>query len=250
MSSAGRIIDRQPDDHYGTAGWVTRAILPRLGPLAGRRILEPQAGRGSIVRELLRAGATDVVAVEKNDEHLRALCAPDLAGEQRDGSLCPVGGDFLLCRPEGLGGLFDLAVMNPPFLTALEHLEHAISMLTPEGECAALLRLAFQATPTRRAFRAAHPFDVFPLESRPSFTGEALAWMTEEELLAAREKVKAKPKTKRKPRQPARLETLDEVRARFRRTDSADYAWYLFPRTRVPGKVYSSDLVLEGKGGS
>ena len=38
---------------------------------------------------------------------------------------------------------------------------------------------------------------------------------------------------------------FDEVRARLRGTDSADYAWYLFDRERVPGKVYSSDMVLE-----
>jgi hypothetical protein len=69
-------------------------------------------------------------------------------------------------------GKFDLVVMNPPYSEAQAHVEHAIRHLKPGGTCAALLRIGFACTKKRRAFRVGHPFDFYPLATRPSFHGK------------------------------------------------------------------------------
>lgn len=154
-----------PDDFYETPAWCVRAILPVLGPLPGLRILEPSAGRGAIVRELLRAGADpcNMAAVEID----QARCVSLLAIEPRIAVVYEL--DFLAARSLHAPPP-DLIVMNPPFSAAQEHVEHAISLLAPGGTVCALLRLAFVASAKRAPFRKAHPFDLYPLASRPSFT--------------------------------------------------------------------------------
>lgn len=222
MSSTNRGGERAADDFYETPAWCVRAILFHLPALAGRRILEPSAGRGAIVRELLRAGATDVDAVEIDaarlgavsvigtvDERIRQQAA-DWRGEGpvRGGGIgVLLRGDFLRLSAEDFSAPFDLVVMNPPFAAAQEHVEHAISLLAPGGTVAALLRLAFCVSAKRAAFRAAHPFDLYPLASRPSFTPDG-------------------------------------------KTDSADYAWFLLhaPPFREARERGGRFAVLEGKG--
>jgi predicted RNA methylase len=44
-----------------------------LGPLRRKRILEPSAGTGGIVRRLLAAGATDIVAIEPDQARCEAI---------------------------------------------------------------------------------------------------------------------------------------------------------------------------------
>lgn len=154
-----------PDDFYETPAWCVRAILPALGPLPGLRILEPSAGRGAIVRELLRAGANRVQAIDINRENRDALRSAGYENGER-GCILSTWNDFLASG----GDSYDLIVMNPPFSAAQEHVEHAISLLAPGGTVCALLRLAFVASAKRAPFRKAHPFDLYPLASRPSFT--------------------------------------------------------------------------------
>jgi hypothetical protein len=203
VSSTNRGAERAADDFYETPAWATRAILPHLPPLPGLRILEPSAGRGAIVRELLMAGAIDAGANRFQTPGLAAIemnkdFAPGLT------ALCSVACRDYLTMPaidiEYYGGPFDLIVMNPPFAGAQGHVEKACGMLAPGGCVAALLRLAFVASAKRAPFRAAHPFDLYPLASRPSFTPDG-------------------------------------------KTDSADYAWYVFGVGR--GGRFA---VLEGNG--
>lgn len=166
MSSTCRGAQRHLDDFYATPAWAVDAIIPKLGDLSARRILEPSAGDGSIVRRLLAAGAMPerVTAVEIDDER---------AAETR--KICPAtyGFDFLTFKPPiSVGSSTDLIVMNPPFCLAQEFIERALThWLAPNGTCAVLLRLSFACSKKRAPFRAAHPFDVYPLASRPSFTG-------------------------------------------------------------------------------
>lgn len=194
MSSTNRGSERAADDFYETPAWCVRAILPHLPRLPGLRILEPSAGRGAIVTALLDAGAerSRVVAVEKDKD--RALLGP----------VPTMAGDFLLAAT---AVKYDLVVMNPPFSAAQEHVTHAISMLAPGGQVAALLRLAFCTSAKRAPFRKAHPFDLYPLASRPSFTPDG-------------------------------------------KTDSADYAWFVFHGVLGPGMRPDGGrfAVLEGKG--
>lgn len=197
---------RDPDDFFATPSWCTRALLPKLGRLDNHRILEPSAGRGDIARVLLNSGAwsTQMTLVERDVGRAALL--------EREGSgLTIICDDFLRVSPEEIDAV-DLVVMNPPFAHAQAHIEHALRMLVKGGRCAVLLRLAFCTGSKRAPFREAHPFDLYPLASRPSFTAEALKWMTEVDLQAI-----AKPD-----------ETLDQVRKRMKGSDSADYAWLVF----------------------
>ncbi len=163
MSSTSRGGERIADDFYATPAWCTDALLRRIGPLKGKRILEPSAGDGAIVRRLLAAGADRVEAVEADHDRYRTIVSPVVYwGRFEDVS-------NVLTIPGADG--FDLIVMNPPFALALEHVELAISLLAPGGICCALLRVAFACSKKRAAFRAAHPFDLLVLASRPSFTG-------------------------------------------------------------------------------
>ncbi len=169
MSSTSRGGERSADDFYATPPWCTDAMLRRIGPLAGKRILEPSAGDGAIVRRLLAAGAdaAHVLAVEPDEA--RAYCVERSEGV--DVWHSTFEGWARGETEHGFPDIFDLIVMNPPFTLAQEHVELAISLLAPGGLCCALLRLAFACSKKRSAFRAAHPFDLLILASRPSFTG-------------------------------------------------------------------------------
>jgi hypothetical protein len=167
MSSTGRSDVRRADDFYETPGWCVDLILPKLGELTEKKILEPSAGRGAIVVRLIVKGANPfaITAVELDSERANTLRASRCAVECQD---------FLLRDPAARAPgphRWDLIIMNPPFSAAQEHIEHALRFLASGGKCAALLRLAFVCSKKRAAFRGAHPFDLYPLASRPSFTG-------------------------------------------------------------------------------
>ena len=164
MSSTGRGMARHPDDFYATPAWAVDAVLPHLGPLGDRWILEPSAGEGAIARRLIAAGALPerITAVEFDAERADACRLSCPATYHRD---------FLTFTPPiSAARNTGLIVMNPPFTLAQEFVERALShWLAPGGTCAALLRLAFACSKKRAAFRKAHPFDLLALASRPSF---------------------------------------------------------------------------------
>lgn len=246
MSSTGRGAARAADDFYRTPAWTVDALLTVLGRIDGARILEPSAGDGAIVRRLIERGAEpyNVDAFELDHDRCMRVAGTGVRTWEYD---------FLLWDGAAIGGWprftggpirpvnaapkqvrFDLVVMNPPFSAAQAHVEHAIRFLASGGTCAALLRLSFACSKKRAAFRAAHPFDLYPLAARPSFTAEALATMTNDDLKAVRKTVvRGKEEL---------VESVDDVRARLRGTDSCDYAWFLFHSGRNGGRF----SVLEG----
>ena len=89
--------------------------------VVGKRILEPSAGSGNIVRWLKRNGAAEVVAFEL-DNNLRRIVAQDCR---------VIGADFLQSTKEDAAGI-DYIVMNPPFRNAHEHINHAFE-IAPDG---------------------------------------------------------------------------------------------------------------------
>jgi hypothetical protein len=104
----------------------------------GDRVLEPSAGDGALVRQLVHAGA-DVTAVETD----RGLV---------EGSLmylrCAVRNfDFLLLPDLGQ---FNLVIMNPPYEDG-QDLRHVLHALTCAPRVVALLRLVFLAGQERGA---------------------------------------------------------------------------------------------------
>lgn len=173
----GRAPGRHPDDFYATPPWVTDAILPRL-PMAGS-IVEPSCGDGAILDRLCAAmprKTRGIYGVELNEER---------ASQAR--ARCPrvevIEADFLEWAKRPTVEDIGLVIGNPPFVYALEFVEASIALAAPtRGTVAMLLRLAFLEAQERAPFHAAHPSDVHPFASRPSFTPDgktdsaAYAW--------------------------------------------------------------------------
>jgi len=168
VSSTGRGTERQDDDFYETPAWAVRAVLKHLPRLAGRRILEPSAGRGAIVRELIANGASPemITAVEPNEERAEMVRARGVQAVARP---------FESYGRPALGS-FDLIIMNPPFSLAEQHIRLACERewqggpLHSQGKVAALVRLAFLAEGKKRAdFRLTRPHDRVELARRPAF---------------------------------------------------------------------------------
>jgi hypothetical protein len=184
VSCAGRGAERRAGDAYYTPASAILPILPHLAPwlLSGpgarrRRVLEPSAGDGSIVRELRGwvegqgAAPLDVVTVDID---------PAVGAD--------VTGDFLGVvdateAARRLGGPADLIITNPPFRHAWEFARQALyqpaGLLAPGGALALLLRLNFLGGQRRAAWHRDHPADVFVLPKRPSFTDDGKTDATE-----------------------------------------------------------------------
>jgi predicted RNA methylase len=146
-----------------------RAVLPFV-PLRGA-VLEPGAGRGAIVRELLASAGRKpgrIDAIELDHERASAL---------RETGVDVFCEDFL--APSDRGS-YSLAIMNPPYALAMPFIEAAVAC---SDTVCALLRLGFLASQKRACWHRAHPCDVYVLPRRPSFTTDGktdsadYAWM-------------------------------------------------------------------------
>lgn len=127
------------------------------------RILEPAAGRGSIIAACKRSGFDgEWWAVEVDEARRRDLLSSGLVPAER---VC--GGDFLTLDLSSLP-LFDFVVTNPPYSLAEEFVKRSLSCA---GTVCMLLRLGFLASRRRADFMRAHPPDVYVLSRRPSFSG-------------------------------------------------------------------------------
>ena len=110
--------------------------------LAGKRVLEPSAGTGNLVRAIqdsaTGADNVQVVAVEINQklaEGLQDRRCKILGANEHTFQI--VWGDFLDYKPEGLHdlGYFHAVLMNPPFDNGadIKHVRHALDFLKPGG---------------------------------------------------------------------------------------------------------------------
>jgi hypothetical protein len=173
MSATGRNLpgaERHADDFYATPPWCVEALL-RGSNLPSGRWLEPTAGDGAIVEEVLHH-RIDVEwhLVESRAEELRVgggllsrLLKPD----------CPTDRvasveirDFLTMPAPAQP--FDVALGNPPFNLALEVIQHALTM---SSVVCMLLRINFLASQKRAAWMREHTPSIYVLPKRPSFTG-------------------------------------------------------------------------------
>jgi hypothetical protein len=160
MSATGRADVRHADDFYATPAWATQAILPYLN-LSGN-ILEPCAGEGAILAELVRAGVPLERLAATELDPTRALTC-----QERIGLYCGVD-DLLAPHYTGFGA--DLIISNPPYVIAEQIIRAAVTNVTSEGEVAMLLRVNILASRKRVAFWRKHPAHVFVLPIRPSFS--------------------------------------------------------------------------------
>jgi len=95
------------------------------------RVLEPSAGTGNILRELIETGARiDIEAVEINGQLADTL-------RQKYLSVTVTRADFLGYKPTQN---FDRIIMNPPFVNGedIKHIQHARELLKPGGKLVAL----------------------------------------------------------------------------------------------------------------
>lgn len=107
--------------------------------VTGKKVLEPSAGTGNIVRWCMSHGAREVVAYEI-DDYLRRIVSHE----------CKViGDDFLKATEADVVGV-DYVIMNPPFHCAAEHINHAYE-IAPEG--ATIIALCNHSVFTNKNFR-------------------------------------------------------------------------------------------------
>lgn len=94
----------------------------------GHRVLEPSSGTLRLVSAVRNAEPdARIVHVEID----RALCISSGA----------INRDFMECTPEEMGGLFDVILMNPPFVDGqdMAHVMHAWQFLKPGGVLVAIM---------------------------------------------------------------------------------------------------------------
>ena len=89
--------------------------------VCGKKILEPSAGTGNIVRWCKQHGAREVIACEI-DDYLRRIVSQECR---------VIDSDFRKLRREDVAGV-DYIIMNPPFHSAAEHINHALD-IAPAG---------------------------------------------------------------------------------------------------------------------
>ena len=146
MSAINRGTVREQRDFYETPDWLIKAIIPHLQQYQPRRILEPAAGQGAIVRVLEQA-------------------FPEAVIEQGDIS---TGQDFLAHE---YAGPYDLIITNPPYLLALEFIRRALALRVPHGAVVMLLRVNFVGGQKRAPWMRAHTPSLYVTPRRPDFTG-------------------------------------------------------------------------------
>lgn len=131
---------------FPTPPELARRMCDEAGILAGRRVLEPSAGTGNLIRAA-RDNATgfdcfSLVAVEQNYnlvQHLERERNRTLYANENNFRIhCA---DFLewFGDEDGQAG-FDVVLMNPPFQNGedIKHIKHAITFLKPGGRLVAI----------------------------------------------------------------------------------------------------------------
>lgn len=133
--SAPQLFPTPPD--------LARRMVQFADVQPGQRVLEPSAGTGNIVREIMnaftKANCGLVVAVELNaslSEELRRTRDRTVYANESNCEI--VQGDFL--EQNGNLGTFHRIVMNPPFEngTDIKHIKHATTLLKPGGRLVSL----------------------------------------------------------------------------------------------------------------
>lgn len=122
----------------------------------GDRVLEPSAGDGAICKQLIKNGASLVVACEYDTARRHALYHGKVLRDHDEMILHP---DFL-DLPIGEIEPFDAVVMNPPFCKVgkgdhLDHVRHAFALLKPGGFLVSILpsSITFRADRRHTEFR-------------------------------------------------------------------------------------------------
>ncbi len=135
---AGEVRTARDDGYFPTPVSVAADLVRWIGVGSDSNVLEPSAGDGRIVREILKLGAC-VTAVELDVARHALLGRISLEpGAFPRFTLAPAGDFDAFENPY----LFTHVAMNPPFLKGavhLNHVERAFSMLEPGGVLGTIL---------------------------------------------------------------------------------------------------------------
>lgn len=163
--------ERHENDAYYTPGKTTRLILKAIGAelrllmtQPDFRVVEPSAGTGSIVRELIRWGVdpSQIEAVDLDERALEKVAAMNVQTHCKD---------FRLFTPKKP---CTLVMGNPPYGDDLpvEFHRHIMSWKHKPRMVVMLLRLNWLGAQGRLWFHRQNPSDVYVLPERPSYTGD------------------------------------------------------------------------------
>ena len=110
-------------DFYPTPDAIIEKMCEGLS-FYNKTVLEPSAGKGDIVKKLLKLGAKKVVAIERNAE-LGAILKEITPPEGSNTRYLPRVADYLTVAPRA-----DIIIANPPFSCGAKHL---LKMLECKG---------------------------------------------------------------------------------------------------------------------
>jgi phospholipid N-methyltransferase len=132
----GKVLDRKKTFQFFETPAELAARMVKLAEMRPRMtVLEPSAGRGAIVREILSRMPEDCVleCVELDPQNVAALNAM----KEGDHLNAVRQADFL--KLKGFG--YDRIVMNPPFADGqdVEHVRHAYDLLRDHGRMVAIM---------------------------------------------------------------------------------------------------------------
>lgn len=130
-----KVNDKKKYQFYATPQKVASSLCDTLGPLDGKRVLDPSAGHGALAQAAVDRGAAEVVTVELWNVNALVL---------REKGFDVIERDFLELSRTDLGQ-FDAIIANPPFTKNLDikHFCHMLTFLKPGGSISALLSPAW-----------------------------------------------------------------------------------------------------------
>lgn len=144
---------------FPTPGWLAVDLADRLEITSKDFVLEPSAGTGALVKEILARSAA-CLAVEYDEARARTIRnTPRGYGNLRvhTGDFMEVTQEFILAGEDRLP---NVALMNPPFLKVglgdhIDHVRHAFELLTPDGRLGAVMpaSVKFRQDTRHAAFR-------------------------------------------------------------------------------------------------
>lgn len=135
---------------YPTPTYIVKTVLQHSDIYfdANSVVLEPSAGTGNMVREILARKAGKVDAIEIHPDRVRALKTIE------DPRLTVQEGNFLQTMPRPK---YTHVVMNPPFYSThwMKHIVHAFEFLAPGGTLVAILPISAELGESKkhRTFR-------------------------------------------------------------------------------------------------
>ncbi len=137
----GKVVDeKQTYQFFETPERLAGRMASLAGIKCGDRVLEPSAGRGSIINAIfaLQDAPSVVFAVELDPKNVHWLKAVDAEINQAppQKTICVTEGNFLEHQDQ-----YDRIVMNPPFTQdqAVKHVKHAYDLLLPGGRLVSIM---------------------------------------------------------------------------------------------------------------